>query len=87
MRGPAWWQAVKSTCSALAAQGSPVRIPGVDIRTAYRAMLWQGSHIYKIEEDEHGSQLRANFPQQNKRGGLVADVSSGLIFLKKKKTL
>ena len=27
------------------AQGLRVRIPGVDLRTAWQAMLWQGSHI------------------------------------------
>ena len=39
---------------------------------------------HKIEEDGHGYWLRASLPQQ-KRGGLVANVSSVLIFLKKKK--
>ena len=36
---------------------------------------------YKVEEDGHGYELRASLPQQT--GGLVVDVSSGLIFLKK----
>ena len=39
---------------------------------------------YKVEEDGHGCQLWTSLPQQ-KRGGSAADVSSGLIFLKKKK--
>ena len=44
----------------------------------------RGRHpTYKVEEDEHGCELRASLPQE--RGGLAADVSSGLIFLKKKK--
>ena len=37
--------AVKFMHSALVAWGSPVWIPGVDLRTAYQAMLWQASHI------------------------------------------
>ena len=36
---------VKFTRSTLAARGSLVRILGVDIRTAWQAMLWQESHI------------------------------------------
>ena len=32
--------AVKFVHSALAARGSPVRIPGEDLHTAYQAMLW-----------------------------------------------
>ena len=35
----------KFACSALAAQGSPIWILGVDLRTACQAMLWQASHI------------------------------------------
>ena len=31
--------------SVSAAQGSLVQIPGVDLRTACQAMLWQVSHI------------------------------------------
>ena len=41
---------------------------------------------YKVEEDRHGCELRANLLQQ-KRGGLAADVRSGLIFLKRKKDI
>ena len=71
--------------SALVAWGSWVRIPGVDLCTAYQAVLWQA---YGIEEGGHKCQLRASLPQA-KRGGLVVDVSSGLILLKKtnKKTM
>ena len=61
----------------------PVRIPGADLRTAGKP-FWGRRLTYKVEEDGHECQLRASLPQQ-KRGGLVADVSSGLIFVKKKK--
>ena len=37
--------AVKFTYSALAAQGFPVRIQGVDPHTTSKATLWQASHI------------------------------------------
>ena len=37
--------AVKITCSASAAQSSPVQIPGAELGTAWQAMLWQASHI------------------------------------------
>ena len=36
---------VNFVCPASVAQGSPVQIPGVDLRTAYQAMLWLASHI------------------------------------------
>ena len=36
---------IKSACSASAAWGSPIRIPGADLRTTWQAMLWQASHI------------------------------------------
>ena len=43
-----------------------------------------GRHpTYKMEKDGHRCELRASLLQQ-KIGGLAADVSSGLIFLKKK---
>ena len=47
MRSPPSGAAVKSTSSALAAQGLPVQIPGVDLHTAYQAVLWQASHVEK----------------------------------------
>ena len=31
---------VKFACSTSEAQGLPVRIPGVDLHTAWQAMLW-----------------------------------------------
>ena len=63
--------------------------PGV---CQFRSQVWTyaplvkphcGRHAaYKVEEDGHGCQSRANLPQK-KRGGQAVDVSSGLIFLKK----
>ena len=43
--GPACGVVVKFAHSASATQGSPVQIPGMDLRTACQAMLWQASHI------------------------------------------
>ena len=63
-------------------QGSLVWILGAYLRTAYQAMLWQASHI-----DNRGRwawMLAQGQSSSAKRGGLAADVSSGLIFLKKK---
>ena len=63
------------------APGLPVRIPGANICTAYQAMLWQVSHI---ENRGRWAQMLAQSQSPSaKRGGLVANVSSGLIFLKK----
>ena len=45
--------AVKFALSALAARGLLVQILGVDLHTAYQAMLWWHS-TYKGEEDGHG---------------------------------
>ena len=44
---------VKFACTALVAPGSLVRILGTDLCTAHQAMLWQASHIGKIEKDGH----------------------------------
>ena len=44
-RGQAGGTAVKFAHSASAAQDSPVWIPGVDLCTAWQAMLWQVSHM------------------------------------------
>ena len=41
---------VKFVCSALAAWGVRVQIPGVDLHIAHQAMLWQHP-TDKIEED------------------------------------
>ena len=38
---------VKFACSASAAPGLQVWIPGADLCTAYQAMLWQASYIKK----------------------------------------
>ena len=45
LRGWPGGTAVQFTHSALAARGSPIRIPSADLCTAYQAMLWQASHI------------------------------------------
>ena len=44
---------VKFVCSASAAQGSRVQILGMDLHTTHQAMLWQMSHIQKMQEDWH----------------------------------
>ena len=36
---------VRFVCSASAAWGSPVEVPGVDLCTTHQAMLWQAYHI------------------------------------------
>ena len=43
---------VNFACSALAAQGSQVWIPGADLHTTYQAMLWR-CPMYRVEEDGH----------------------------------
>ena len=73
----------KFTCSTSAAQGSWVQTPGMDLYTAHQAMLWWHP-TYKMEEDWHRCQLMATLPQA-KRGRLATVVSSGPIFLTKKK--
>ena len=52
MRGWPGGVVVKFVCSALAAQGLQVWIPGMDLHTSYQAMLWWHA-IYKGEEDWH----------------------------------
>ena len=63
MRGQPGGTVFKCTCSASAARGSPVQILG-----AYRALLGKPCcgrrPTYKVEEDGHGCELRASFPQQ-----------------------
>ena len=55
--------AVKSPCSALAAQSWLVWIPGADM--APLGKPWCGRHpTYKVEDDGHRCQLRASLPQQ-----------------------
>ena len=63
--------------SALVAQRSLVRIPGVHLHTTGQAMLWQ-CPTCKIE-DYRRCWLSDNLPQV-KRGGLAKDVGSGPIF-------
>ena len=72
---------VKFVCCASAPQGSQVLIPGVDLCAAYQAMLWQGSQIKN--GGRWARMLAQGQSSSAKRGGLVADVTSGLIFLKK----
>ena len=76
---------VRFTRSASVAWGLPVWMPGADLRTAPQAMLYQASHI-----QSRGRWARMSAQGQSssaKRGGLVANVSSGLIFLKKEKEM
>ena len=57
--------------------------PGCRHGTAWQAVLWLASHI-----ESRGSwawMLAQSQSSSAKRGGLATDVSSGLIFLKKKK--
>ena len=80
-RGQPSGAAVWCACSASAAWGSPVWIPGVD--TAPLAKPCCGRHpTYKVEEDE-AWRLAQGQSSSAKRGGLAADVSSWLIFLQK----
>ena len=73
---------VKFTRSASAAQGSHVRIPGVNMVSLVKPCCG------RRPTNSRGRWTRILAQGQScsaKRGGLVADVSSGLIFLKKKK--
>ena len=74
---------VKFTQFASVAQGLLVWILGVDMAPLSKPCFGRRP-TYKVEEEGHRRQLRASLPQQKKRG-LAVDVSSGLIFLKKKK--
>ena len=74
---------VKFACFASAAWGWLVQILGADLHTAHQAVLWETSHI---ETRVRWAQMLAQAQSSSaKRGGLVADVSSGLILLGKKK--
>ena len=70
---------VKCICSASVAQGLPVQILDVDLCTAYVAMLQQASHILNRGRWAQMLSQGQYYPAQ--RGGLVAAVSSGLMFL------
>ena len=60
--------AVKCACSALAAQGLPVQIPGADITLLGTPCC--GRHpTYKVEEDGHGCQLKASLLSEKRRIG------------------
>ena len=71
---------VKRAHSASVAQGSPVWILGVDMAPLDKPCCGTRP-MDRVEEDGHGCELRASLPQQ--KAGLAADVSSGLIFVKK----
>ena len=72
---------VKFARSTLVAWGSPVWIPGKDLVPLVKPCC--GRHpTYKVEEEMGTDQGQSS---SAKRGGLAADVSSGIIFLKKKK--
>ena len=83
MWGPLGGIAVKSAHSASAAWGSQVLILGKDICTANQAMLWQTFHMWN--RGRWAEMLAQGHSSFAKWGGLVADVSSGLVFLKKTK--
>ena len=51
----------------LAAQGWPVRIPGADMAPLGKSHAVVGVPSIKVEEDGHGSQLRASLPQQKEK--------------------
>ena len=73
---------VKCASSASAAQGSLVRTLGADLCTACQAMLWQASYIQS--RGRWAWMLAQGQSSSAKRGGLVVDISSGIIFLKEK---
>ena len=82
-RGQPGGTAVKCTCSTLAAQGSPVWILGADM--ALRGKPCCGRRpTYKRRGRWAQMWAQGQFSSA-KREGLAADVSSGLIFLEKKR--
>ena len=59
-------QLVKCTCSASAAQGSPVRIPGGDMAVLGKPCC--GRHpTYKVEDDGHGCSSGPVFLSKKRR--------------------
>ena len=52
-RGQPGGAVVKLTRSASVVRGSSIQILGTVLSSAYQAMLWQVSHIQKMEEDGH----------------------------------
>ena len=63
---PSGWPggaAVKFAHLASVAWGSPVRIPGADMALLEKPCCGRGP-TYKVEEDGHGCELKASFPQQ-----------------------
>ena len=81
LRGHSGGAAVKWALSTSVVRGSPVWIPGVDIAQLGKSCCgrwptYRGRWAWMLAQGQSSSA---------KRGGLAADVSSGLIFLKKKK--
>ena len=75
VRGQPGGAMVKFAHSASAAWDSLVWIPGVDIRTAWQAMLWQVSHIES--RGRWAWMLTQGQSSSTKRGGLAADLAQG----------
>ena len=82
MRGWPGGVVIKFARSALVVRGSQAWIPGVDLALLIKPHC--GGVSQKIEEDWHRCQLSDNLPQA-KSGRLATNVSSGPIFLIKKK--
>ena len=68
---------------ALGSPGFPSSNPGCRHGTAWHTILWKASHIES--RGKWAWKLAQRQSSSAKRGGLAGDVSSGLIFLKKKK--
>ena len=82
--GPASGVVVKFARSALVARGSPAWILGVDLCITYKPCY--GRRLtFKKNRGRWAQMLAQGHSSSAERGGLVVDVSSGLIFLKKKK--
>ena len=69
-RGQPGGAAVKCVCSASAARVSLVRIPGANTAPLGKKPCYGRRPTYKVEEDGHRCELRANLPQKNKKESL-----------------
>ena len=83
LEGPAWWCSGKVCTFHFSGPGFASLDPGCRHGTTCQAKLWQVSHIYS--RGRRARMLAQGQSSSAKRGELAADVSSGLIFLKKKK--